>query len=566
MTSSGPHANTASAASVPAVPTTPGPAGIQLGGLRLLGAAVGGLALAWSFPPYDVVWLGPVGVATLALAVRGVRVRTGFLLGLAFGAVFFAVLVSWLQVVGTDAWLLLAGYCALWLGLVGAGTVVMSRLRWWPLWVATLWVAQEALRDRVPLGGFPWGRLAFGQTSTPLVSYAALGGAPLVTFASALTGTLLAAALLGLARLLPNRRLRSGRMPSGRSPSTASPRMRTRVIPVALLAAAAAVVLLGAALRAWWPTPNVTADPPTVAIVQGGVPRTGLDFDAQRRAVLGNHVRATLRLAEDVAAGRTPAPSLVIWPENASDVDPFRDATAFTEIDAAAKAIGVPILVGALLDAPDNPQEILNSGIVWDPVSGPGQRYAKRHPVPFGEFIPFRTVLAGYTDRFDLVSRDFRAGDEPGVLDMAGVRLGSVICFEVAYDNLVRDVVTGGGQFVVVQTNNATYNGTGQTEQQLAMSRLRAVEHGRSVVVAATSGVSALVQPDGSIEPGDVVPEFTAATLVRSVPVATDLTLADRVGEWPEWALTLAAVSALSGGLLMARRRTSYTGPPGPAV
>jgi len=198
------------------------------------------------------------------------------------------------------------------------------------------------------------------------------------------------------------------------------------------------------------------------------------------------------------------------------------------------------------------PDHVSNTGIVWSPSTGPGERYVKRHPVPFGEYIPFREQLSGITDRLDQIPRDFVAGPEPGVLDVGPVRVGDVICFEVAYDGLVRDVVDGGARVLVVQTNNATYNGTGQTEQQLAMSRLRAVEHGRSVLVAATSGISAVVMPDGRVVQRSG--ELTTQTLVADVPLRAGRTVADRFGAWTEWVLAALGLVAAAVGLVRRRQ------------
>jgi apolipoprotein N-acyltransferase len=183
---------------------------------------------------------------------------------------------------------------------------------------------------------------------------------------------------------------------------------------------------------------------------------------------------------------------------------------------------------------------------VWDPRTGAGASYVKRHPVPFGEYIPFRSLAHAVTSKVDLVPRDFARGHRPGVLDVGPVRLGDVICFEVAYDGVVRDAVRGGGRLVVVQTNNATFGRSGETSQQLAMGRLRAVEHGRAVLVAATSGVSAVIAPDGRVVERSRV--FTRDLLVQRVPVRSGETLATRVGAWPELLLCLLALGAVLSG------------------
>ena len=326
--------------------------------------------------------------------------------------------------------------------------------------------------------------------------------------------------------------------------------LRLRPAP-ALAAAGAAGVAAATALGYLIPLDSGGGQHVTVAVVQGNVPRIGLDFLGQREAVLRNHTTATERFAADVRAGKAPKPDLVIWPENSSDIDPYADAQARGLIADAVRAVGVPTLVGAVVTGPD-PDHVQNMGIVWDPVSGPGETYIKRHPVPFGEYIPFRSLLSRLITRLDRIPRDFYPGREPGVLTVGPVRLGDVICFEVAYDNIVRDATNAGGQILVVQTNNATYGHTGQPEQQLAMSRLRAIEHGRAVVIAATSGISAIVAPDGKIV--DRSPEFTPDVLVRSVPVRNTRTVADRVGATPEWLLAVVGALALIVCAVRARR------------
>jgi apolipoprotein N-acyltransferase len=292
-----------------------------------------------------------------------------------------------------------------------------------------------------------------------------------------------------------------------------------------------------------------------VAIVQGNVPRLGLDFNAQRRAVLDNHVRATVALAGQVTAGTRPRPALVVWPENSSDIDPLRNQDAARAIAGAAAAIGAPILVGAVLRG-DKPTESKNAGLLWQPVAGPdlAQTYVKRHPVPFAEYMPMRPVarfVAG--DKVDLV-KDMAAGTTPGVIRSGALTVGDVICFEVAYDAIVRDTVLGGAQVLAVQTNNATFN-EAEARQQLAMVRLRAVEHGRESLMVSTVGVSALVDAAGRVKAstGFNVP----AVVVGDMRPNATRTLATRLGVWPEVAASALAVIALALALPMRRRRRS---------
>jgi apolipoprotein N-acyltransferase len=487
---------------------------------RTLLAAVSGLLLLLAFPGSSLPWLAPLGPAALALAVSGQRARSGAWLGLVSGLTFFVPLLSWSGIfVGALPWLALAGSQAAFVALLGAATAATSRLPLWPLWAAALWVAQEALRGRFPFGGFPWGRLGLSQTEGPFLAFAAYGGVPLVGFAVALTGTLLAAAVLHL------------------------PRGGRRAAALTALGAVAVPALGG---LAWLPLPgsSLTAGGPTrtVAVVQGDVPQPGLEFNERRRAVLDNHVNQTIGLAEAVAAGQRPQPDLVVWPENSSDIDPYRNADAARQISRAAEAIGAPILVGAVVSGPG--EFISNTAIVWDPETGPGDIYVKRHPVPFGEYIPFRDFFRLFSDKVDLVRRDFAAGDEVGLLEMGGARIGDLICFEVVYDGLVHDAVSAGAGMLVVQTNNATFGYSDESEQQLAASRVRAVEFGRTVAVVSTSGISAIVAPDGSLAASSGL--FESAVFVEEIAQRDATTVAERLGAGPEWLL-----SALGGGALL---------------
>jgi apolipoprotein N-acyltransferase len=503
-------------------------------GARVAAAVCGAFLAFLAFPPDQLtlltsgrattsgIWaLAPLGVAALTLAVRGARARTGAWLGLAFGLPFFLATLQGIVKIGPDGWIILSVVEALYLVPLGAGIALVTRLPGWPVWTAALWVAEELVRGRAPLGGFPWARLAFSQTSSPFTPYAALGGAPLVTFVTALAGGLLAHAAVAA---------------RGRRWSPAG------------VAAGGAALVAAAGLAVPTPTGGRSV---TVAVVQGNVPRLGLDFLGQRKAVLDNHARATHELAARIRAGQVARPDLVIWPENSSDLDPYADPDARETIDSAVRDVGVPVLVGAVIDAGDG-AHVENRGIVWDPRTGPGAYYVKRHPVPFGEYLPARGILTKLITRFQRIPEDYLPGHRPGLLPLGPVRVGDVICFEVAYDGIVRDVASA--QLLVVQTNNATYGHTSLPWQQLAMSRLRAVEHGRAVLVAATSGITAIIGPDGRVI--DRSGEFQPYVQVARVPARTSRTLADHLGAAPEWLIAFAGILAVG----VAARRARTTG------
>ncbi|WP_433189161.1 apolipoprotein N-acyltransferase [Actinoallomurus sp. CA-150999] len=513
---------------------------------RPAGVVVAGLLLAAAFPPIGWWPLAPVATAMLALLFRGRTWRRGLALGMLFGLAFCFPTFEGLRPVGLDAWIALSIFEALYFALLGAGLALVTRLPGWPVWTAALWITEELVRGRVPFGGFPWARLAFSQSASPLTGYASLGGAPLVSFVTALTGGLLAAVVL----LLWRRRTAAARPEAvedaiadadtdAAEPATADPAPGTAPgRPLRWVAVGLASVLALGLIGMFVPRPT-GGRKVTVAVVQGNVPRAGLDFLGQREAVLNNHARETHRLAEQVRAGKLPRPDLVIWPENSSDLDPYADDQARGVIDAAVRDIGVPVLVGAVIDAGDG-EHVENRGIVWSPTTGPGAYYVKRHPLPFGEYIPiFRGLLKKLITRFDRVG-EFVKGRSRGSLQLGPVKIGDVICFEVAYDGLVRDVADA--PLLVVQTNNATFGKTSLPPQQFAMSRMRAIEHGRSVLVASTSGISGIIAPDGKVLTQSK--EFTPDIQVRSVPLRTSRTLTDHLGAAPEWVLALLGFAA----------------------
>jgi apolipoprotein N-acyltransferase len=483
---------------------------------RPAGAVLAGLLLAAAFPPIGWWPLALVAAGMIILVVRERPWRAAAGLGMLFGLAFCFPLFEGLRPVGDDAWVALSVFEALYFALLGPGLALATRLPGWPVWTAALWVAEEFVRGRVPFGGFPWGRLAFSQTASPLTGYAPLGGAPLVSFVTALAGGLLAAAVLALWRR--RRGAAAGAV---------------KVVALALTG----IVVLGL-VGSLVPRPT-GGRAVTVAVIQGNVPRSGLDFLGQREAVLDNHARETHRLAAEVRAGKVARPDVVIWPENSSDLDPYADDQARGVIDAAVRDIGVPVLVGAVVDTGDG-QHVENRGIVWSPSTGPGAYYVKRHPLPFGEYIPiFRGLLQKVITRFDRVG-EFVKGRWRGSLQLGPVKIGDVICFEVAYDEIVRDVADD--PLLVVQTNNATFGRTGLPQQQFAMSRLRAVEHGRTMVVASTSGISGIIAPDGRVL--DQSQEFTPDIQVERVPLRWSRTLADHLGAVPEWVLAFLGFTA----------------------
>ncbi|MBQ0853586.1 apolipoprotein N-acyltransferase [Streptomyces sp. NPDC057621] len=494
-------------------------------------AALSGVLLYVSFPPRTLWWLALPAFAIFAWCLHGRTWKAALGLGYLFGLGFLLPLLVWTGVeVGPGPWLALVAIEAVYVALVGAGIAAVSKLPGRPLWAAALWIAGEAARARVPFGGFPWGKIAFGQADGVFLPLAAVGGTPVLGFAVVLCGFgLYETVRLGL-EVRRTRVVRRG---------AAAVALLALVLPVAGALAARTLV-----------SDSAEDGTATVAVIQGNVPRAGLDFNSQRRAVLDHHARETERLAARVKAGKAAQPDFVLWPENSSDIDPFRNPDAYAVIDKAARAIGAPISVGGVVEKDG---KLYNEQILWDPVKGPGATYDKRQVQPFGEYLPMRSLLGAINENWtSMVRQDFSRGDEPGVFTMAGTEVGLATCYEAAFDWAVRDTVTHGAQIISVPSNNATFDRSEMTYQQLAMSRIRAVEHSRTVTVPVTSGVSAMIMPDGEITQRTGM--FVADSLVQKVPLRSSETPATRLGIAPEMVLVLIAAGGLGWAVTSAVR------------
>jgi apolipoprotein N-acyltransferase len=516
---------------------------LSLPAALLLAVASGYLAVL-AFPPYGIWPLAAVSVAGLGAAVHRRRLRGGLGVGFVYGLAFFLPLLAWSSTqVGQWPWLFLCALEALGMGLLGAGLALCSRLidahRWtWAPLTGVAWVAEEALRSRQPFGGFPWGNLAFSQADGPTAAAIWLGGAPFLSFLVALTGSLLLAA--GFA--LVTRKAAGVRKAA------------------AFTVAAAFTALAPMALPIGSTAPN--GDTINVAVVQGNVPRLGLSFNEQRRAVLDNHVDATKSLAYAVNEGTAERPDLVVWPENASDIDPIANEDAYGLISEAAAAIDAPIVLGGIVHNDDGTRS--NMTIVWDPVDGPVYMYSKRHPVPFAEYVPYKSffsTVAGWIDPRMSEGLDnvagFEHGQNAGIVEVGDLTLTGLICFEIAFDAETRDSVRDGAQLMAVGTNNATFD-TKEAQQQLAMVQLRSIEHARDGLMASTVGVSGFTDHTGEVSQAT---EFNTAAVIQS-----DLRLSDRstpastMGILPEAVLTGAALVALACAIAInIRHRRSQT-------
>jgi apolipoprotein N-acyltransferase len=452
--------------------------------LAALAGAVGSLA----FAPVEIWPAMPLSI--LGLLLLRPR-RHAWRIGYAYGLGFFLPLLHWSGTyVGWFPWVALALLQAAFIAPVA---VFIARIRQahvlaFAVASAAAWTLQEAIRSRIPWGGFGWGRIAFSQVDAPYAPVVMLGGAPLLTFAVVFACALLA------------RR-------------------------AALHFAVTGVLLFVAVANA--PSLSGVREIASVrvAVVQGNVPRLGLDFNAQRQAVLENHLRTSAAIARGSA-------DLVVWPENASDIDPLDDPSVRSRIDRLVNGMRAPLILGAVLR---DEGQLLNAAIAWRPESGAGERYIKRRLAPFGEFMPLRPLAERLVPEAKRVT-DFTPGRQIVLFDVGPTaRVGTLICFEVLYDDLGRDLVRAGANLLIAQTNSATFGTSPESQQQLQMTRLRAMEHRRAIASASTAGISAMVDPTGRVVAETAF--FTSEVLTERLPVMQGQTPSDRFGGGIEWLL-----------------------------
>ncbi|PFG35589.1 apolipoprotein N-acyltransferase [Flavimobilis soli] len=493
-------------------------------------AIIGGLGLDVAFPDRGVWPLAYAAVGLLYIALRGHRARAAFVLGSLWGIGFFVPHLSWAGFAAGDLpWFALATAEGLLVGVSCAALAWTTRI---PavahrealrvIAFALALTAGEVLRSSWPFGGFPWGRLAFSQADSPLGRFAWLGGTVLVSFLVALVGALVAVALLSLVRLHLGR--------------------------------AGGAVVVAFVLVAGGLFVPLTSQPENgrlaLGAVQGNVAEPGLRAFATRYQVLGFHADGTRALLDTVEPGEL---DLVVWPENASDVDPRKDQTAWDVIDQAARDVDAPVLVGS--------QQYVDGGrynqsLLWQPGEGIVALYAKQRPAPFGEYIPMRSFFSRFSDMTDLVTTDMLPGEEIGTIALESPRLGrtvvlgDVICFEVAYDDIVRSAVAGGAEILLVQTNNSNFGYSAESTQQLAMSRIRAIESGRATIQISTVGVSGVIDATGRVQQRTGL--FEPAQLVASVPLRTTLTPATRLGTLPAQVAAAVASATTVAGMIVA--------------
>ena len=390
-----------------------------------------------------------------------------------FGLIYNAIVLYWSgKYVGALPWLLLSLLQALFYIPVGA---VAKRLNnsWWT--IAALLLMEE-LRSVFPFGGFGWTRIAFSQIESPASAFLPYGG---VLSLSALTLIFAALAL----------RISAGNL--------------------------AKIALLLIALTLIPGNPQGSGSVKLLAI-QGNTPSVGLDFNSRAQAVFNLHRDATYKYA----SGKYDA---IVWPENAIDIDPYSHPNVAADIAKLTDERQAPLIAGVVLKVNGSP---VNASIMYQPGGAVSSTYIKRGLTPFGEYMPLRK-LAEIVSPYAKSVVDFRAGNELVTHQVAGAALGPIICYEIINDRLVSQM-SASSTALIVQTNSATFSGTAESRQQLAITRIRAKEHSRSVLSVSTIGISAFIDSNGEVV--NEIGENVQGYLTGDLPLSDHATSASKWG------------------------------------
>jgi len=450
--------------------------------VALLLSALSGALLSAAFEPVGKWWVAPIAIAVHMYALSISRKKV--LSSFLFAVTLNLIVLHWSSTfVGSLPWVILAvGMSIFYLPLALVSKWGMTA---YPL----LYILLEELRNRFPFGGFGWVRVAYTQADSPFSKIAAIGGA------SALSALTLLIALILF--FVTQRRI---------SVITFLPFLLI-LIPVNLS----------------------TTGNATVLMIQGNVPTLGLDFNSRAKAVFNNHFEKT---QEEIA--KDPKVDFILWPENSVDVDPFLN----TDVNASLNSIQQPLIIGAILNKGSSRY---NTSILWG--GELPNTYIKQHLTPFGEYIPLRSLARIISPLVDEVE-DFSPGDGGETFSIGEIKVAPVICYELIDDDLLRQAAAD-SNILAVQTNSATFGMSAESAQQLSITRIRAIEHGRNIASVSTTGYSAIINSSGKVVEQTAM--GSADSIRAEVGLIEGQTPRDAAGDW-------ALIGVLVTLLLVARR------------
>ena len=435
--------------------------------VNILLSILSGILLSGAFEPVGQWWLAPIAIAAHMYALTLTKRKV--LSTFLFALTLNAIVLHWSSTfVGSVPWLILAvGMSLFYLPLA-----LVSR--WGIAAYPLIYIVMEEVRNRFPFGGFGWVRLAYTQADAPFAKMAAIGGAAALSAVVVLLGLF----IYSLSQKKPS------------------------------------LLLLMPFLLILIPVNTTTIGESKVLMVQGNVPQLGLDFNSQAKAVFNNHLSLTTKsLAEDSNV------DFVLWPENSVDVDPFR----YADVKEALDSIERPLIIGAVAY---KGEKLLNTSILWGGELPP--IYIKQHLTPFGEYIPLRSLASKISPLTDRV-RDFEPGQASIFFTINKAVIAPVICFELLDDGILRQAAKG-SNILAVQTNSATFGMSAESAQQLSITRIRAIEHGRNIVSVSTTGYSAVIDQHGKILQKTSM--NTAEVIRAQVGLIQGQTPRDNAGVW----------------------------------
>jgi apolipoprotein N-acyltransferase len=489
----------------------------------LLVAAASGPVMDAGFPDRGIWPLTLVGVGVVLIALIGRGVGGAALVGFVAGCSFYFTHISWAALFLGP--LPMSALSVLESMFFAAGAVAISlsyrfiprvwpggRLVLLPVVIAGLWTAREAWASVWPYGGFSWGRVGMSQSDSPFAPLFAWIGISGMSFVL----VLLTAMVIEAVRLV------------------GAPRLLRAAVPVAL----ASVLLV---LPAW---PVHDAGSMRVAAVQGNG-KAGYFDQRGPGDLLQAQLDATVPILDERGV------DVVLWPEGATDRSPLTDLYTASAFDYVSEQLDAP-LVGWAVTERDG--LTYNTELLWKAGEGAVDFYDKKHPVPFGEYVPDRAFWEPFApDLIGLIGREYTPGTTDMVFDVDGVTVGVNICFDIVDDQLLTESVEQGAQVIFASSNNADFGMTDESAQQLAIARIRAIELGRSLVNISTVGLSAVIAPDGSIV--DQLDWYTPGTMVEDVELSDTVTPAVFLGRQLEWFVSGFTLAALVLALIIGRER-----------
>jgi len=404
-----------------------------------------------------------------------------------FGFIANAIILSWSKTfVGVTPWILLSLLQGLYLLPVG----LLARNVKKPAVLIFALLIMDELKNYLPFGGFGWTRIAFSQVSSPLIPWVSIVG---------VIGVSLLTLIVSLTLVDPNK----------------------------YLIASLLIALIATPFIVQGSSENESLN---IRAIQGGVPERGLSFNARAEAVLDNHIAVTRRDFQS-------SDEVIIWPENAIDVDPIRNISARKKIVNLQGLTQIPLLAGAILS--DN--VLSNTAVLFDNRGSVQSTYIKRYLTPFGEYIPLRSLASLISPHVERVT-DFTPGRDFKAHKVGSQKISTVICYEILSDRIFRESAEKSG-IIAVLTNSATFAGSAEGDQQMAITRIRAIETGRNIVSVSTTGPSAFINYRGDVL--EELKDGEVGSISMPVEVRNGRTLATQYGGFITIAVLLLALMVI---------------------